>query len=270
MTAAADFRPVYQRELDDLRNQITSGQLAPGDALPSEEELAQHYDISRSSVRGAIRALRDSGLVEVHRPRGTFVRTPPIRTVRAPTERYQWEKNRARLPLAERDQTGTSERESGLEKDELDFHATYERQSASEQVASKLGVEPGTEVLQRIYETRRKTTQAVIGCSRSYLPTRLIESNPDLFDASNEPWPGATSHQLYTVGIEIDTITDSVTTRMPTVDEKSLMRLVDGTPVFEIQKISTSTTGTVVEVSIIVLPGDRAELQYTIQLQRWE
>lgn len=270
MTEGPDFRPVYQRVLDDLRNQIASGQLAPGDALPSEEELAHRYDTSRTSVRGAIRALRDSGLVEVHRPRGTFVRTPPVRTVRAPSERYQWEKDRALQSLSERQQTGISERESGLETDDLDFHAAYERQPASEHIASVLGIEPGDEVLKRTYETRAKKNQALIGCSRSYLPLHLVEGNPELLDESNEPWPGGTPHQLYTVGIEIDTITDSITTRMPTIDEKALMKLVDGVPVFEIQKVSTSTTGTIVEASTIVLPGDRAELQYTIQLQRWE
>ena len=29
------------------------------------------------------------------------------------------------------------------------------------------------------------------------------ESNPDLLDARNEPWPGGTQHELYTVGIEV-------------------------------------------------------------------
>ena len=36
--------------------------------------------------------------------------------------------------------------------------------------------------------------------SVSYIPRFLIESNPELLEERNEPWPGGHQHQLYTVG----------------------------------------------------------------------
>ena len=69
-------RAVFRQLADLLRRQIESGELRPGDPLPSELRLADDYDISRTTVRQAIGQLRSEGLVTVDRPRGTFVRVP--------------------------------------------------------------------------------------------------------------------------------------------------------------------------------------------------
>ena len=69
-------RAVFRQLADLLRDKITSGELSPGEPLPSELRLAQEYGISRTTVRQAIAQLRTEGLVTVDRPRGTFVRVP--------------------------------------------------------------------------------------------------------------------------------------------------------------------------------------------------
>jgi GntR family transcriptional regulator len=55
-----------------LRAQITSGELAPGDRLPSITSLAQQYGVAMTTARKALDALKDEGLV-VTSPMGTFV-----------------------------------------------------------------------------------------------------------------------------------------------------------------------------------------------------
>lgn len=75
-------RAVFRQLADLLRERIKSGELSPGDPLPSELRLAQEYDLSRTTVRQAIGQLRTEGLVTVDRPRGTFVRVPePVELV---------------------------------------------------------------------------------------------------------------------------------------------------------------------------------------------
>lgn len=59
-----------------LRQLITSGQLGPGDRLPSERDLSQTYAVAPMTARAAVRLLREEGLVEVVRGRGVVVRTP--------------------------------------------------------------------------------------------------------------------------------------------------------------------------------------------------
>ncbi len=59
--------------VEQIERQILQGDLRPGQQLPSERELAERFGASRTSVREAIRILREKGLVEVHPGRGTFV-----------------------------------------------------------------------------------------------------------------------------------------------------------------------------------------------------
>ena len=61
-----------------LTTAILSGQLRPGDRLPPERELTQRFQVSRMSVRDALRVLEARGLIEIRLgPRGgPFVRAP--------------------------------------------------------------------------------------------------------------------------------------------------------------------------------------------------
>jgi GntR family transcriptional repressor for pyruvate dehydrogenase complex len=61
-------------QLSDL---ITRGQLKAGDQLPSERELSERFQVSRASVREAIRALESTGLVASRQGEGTYVVAGP-------------------------------------------------------------------------------------------------------------------------------------------------------------------------------------------------
>jgi GntR family transcriptional regulator, transcriptional repressor for pyruvate dehydrogenase complex len=52
---------------------IESGQLAPGDKLPPERTLAETFNVSRNSVREAIRVLSEKGILESRQGAGTYV-----------------------------------------------------------------------------------------------------------------------------------------------------------------------------------------------------
>ena len=65
--------PMYRHIADDLRTQITTGQLRPNAKLPTEGELSDTYEASRNTVREAIRRLTDEGLLESRPGQGTFV-----------------------------------------------------------------------------------------------------------------------------------------------------------------------------------------------------
>ncbi|MFB6549316.1 MULTISPECIES: FadR/GntR family transcriptional regulator [unclassified Streptomyces] len=62
-----------EQVLDDLRGQILAGRLARGTRLPSERDLATHYDVSQPTVREALRALSAMSLVEIRHGSGTYV-----------------------------------------------------------------------------------------------------------------------------------------------------------------------------------------------------
>ena len=66
--------PLYEQLADLLAARIESGELAPGAPLPSESYLQQEHGLSRVTVRAAMRALRERGLVVTLPQRGTYVR----------------------------------------------------------------------------------------------------------------------------------------------------------------------------------------------------
>jgi GntR family transcriptional repressor for pyruvate dehydrogenase complex len=70
--------PAYQILADDLRGQITSGRLRPGDRLPTEPQLCRTTGVSRSTVREALRLLASQNLIVTTRgvAGGSFVVHP--------------------------------------------------------------------------------------------------------------------------------------------------------------------------------------------------
>ena len=74
-------RPRRQRGLvpeivDALATDMREGRLQPGDKLPSESELMNRFEVSRTVVRESISRLQASGLVETRHGVGTFVMAP--------------------------------------------------------------------------------------------------------------------------------------------------------------------------------------------------
>ena len=66
--------PLYVQLAAILREQITSGELAPDAPLPSESYLQQEHGVSRVTVRKAVELLRNEGLVYTLPQRGSYVR----------------------------------------------------------------------------------------------------------------------------------------------------------------------------------------------------
>jgi GntR family transcriptional regulator len=70
--------PAYQRIQGKIRRTIETGGLRPGDAVPSERELARIHDVSLMTARHALASLEHEGAVERRRGVGTFVAAPKI------------------------------------------------------------------------------------------------------------------------------------------------------------------------------------------------
>jgi GntR family transcriptional regulator len=69
----APTEPVYRRVSAYLRQEITSGTLSGGMRLPAERTLADLLQVSRISVRRALRELAEAGLIAPSTSRGWFV-----------------------------------------------------------------------------------------------------------------------------------------------------------------------------------------------------
>ena len=70
--------PVYKRIQSAIRKRIKAAELNPGDAVPSERELAKTHKVSLMTARHALAGLEREGVVERRRGAGTFVAAPKI------------------------------------------------------------------------------------------------------------------------------------------------------------------------------------------------
>jgi len=65
---------VYEQVIDQIRDMIDKGTLKKGDRLPSERNLVEQLQVSRASIREALRALEVIGLIECRQGEGSYIK----------------------------------------------------------------------------------------------------------------------------------------------------------------------------------------------------
>ena len=69
--------PVYLRVLEDLRDQIRGGALAPGARVPSRNGIIARYGVGETAAKHALQVLAAEGLIEARAGSGSYVRRLP-------------------------------------------------------------------------------------------------------------------------------------------------------------------------------------------------
>ncbi len=207
---------------DELRRRIESGRLRPGDLLPSESELVAEYSTTKATARAAIDILRTDGLIVSQHGRGIFVRRFK-RYNRFGTKRH----------LSSQRPTGTSPTQAETEaqdiRRELDLLGV-ETLPAPADIASHLGVEPGTPVVRRRHLISLDGDPAQTADSY-FLADQVGGSRI----ARMEQIPGGVHTELAAVlGTALTSATEVLVARMPTPAEKETLNLLPGTPVVEL------------------------------------
>ncbi|MFI5558987.1 GntR family transcriptional regulator [Amycolatopsis japonica] len=251
-----------------LRAAIREGELQEGATLPTNEVLRERFGAGKNVISAAIQTLKGEGLLTGGRGGPVRVRVTPKHLTRSNTA-YQEEKDLVREPEDVRRRRGSAERDANVDISAVnDDQAVYDVVEPPVDIAKILGLSTGQYVLRRTYLRQYQEGE---GYSRmvSYIPYHLVKDYPPLLDASNEPWPGGTQHQLFTAGIEVGKIIDQVTARMPTDEESELYDIPSKVPVLAIRKLTHDIAGRVVDVGQLLIPGDRALLEYVTELRRW-
>ena len=79
--APDDPRPPSLQIANVLRAAILTRRIAPGERLPSQNDLTERYGVARETVKAALRVLRDERLVVTRQGSGAFVRSQTERPV---------------------------------------------------------------------------------------------------------------------------------------------------------------------------------------------
>lgn len=242
---------LFHRIADDLRAAIASGALAPNAQLPTEPELMDRYGVSRGTVRSALAALSNQGLIVTAGRRGTFVRDRR-QLVYRPQEEFR------PVPASpEMDQFMAARQAEGRKPSQTIDVAIVNPPGP---VATRLELADGEPVVVR--KRVRSLDGEPWNTNDSYFPLRLVDGSEivtpsDIARGANQV--------LAELGYEQVRALDEVHVRMPTPDETHRLALGPGTPVAVHVATGYTEDGKPVRVVVNVLPGDRHVLAWERQ-----
>ncbi|GHG18412.1 GntR family transcriptional regulator [Streptomyces hydrogenans] len=244
--------PRYVQIADEIVEQIRAGVLKPGDLVPSESELVERYGVAGGTIRKAMVEVRASGLVETRHGKGSIVKDrPPVRLRSSDRFRASHRRGGKAAYLAESAQSGATAKVSVL------FIGPME---ASEEIAQRLGVELGAQVLARRRLYFRNGTP--VETASSYLPWDVVKDIPELF--SENPGPGGIYARLEGDGHVFEEFVETLQARPASKAEASELALSPGAPVVHLLRNAVTKAGRVVEVCDTLMAADQFVFEYRI------
>lgn len=247
----------YQEVAKYLRDQILSGELAPGAAVPSESELTERFGHNRRTIQRAIDLLRSEGLVASSQGARTTVRKRPSIFYVATGENF-------------RRRQGTGKPNDIAEAEAQGYRGTnnllaVEEVPAPADVAARLGIPAGEPVIMR-YQVNR-ADGAPMKVMRCYYRLDFAAGTPlaefrlvrggvaNLIEAEDGP-----------IRRRIDRFVEDIELRMPHPEEAEQLAIPPGVPVARIMRTLYDPSGEPLEVLESLLPGDRYLLRYVISV----
>jgi GntR family transcriptional regulator len=248
---------LYRAIAQDLRDQILSGALKPGEQLPTEVELRERYgDVSRNTVRDAIKLLVAQRMVTTKPGAGTFVRRETIEPFVTTLTATMTETG---LGGGEGTRAFSEVKERG--KKPSASIPRVEHVSAPDYIASRLSIPVGAEVITRRQE--RFIDGRPWSIQLTAYPAWLVERGAvDLQSAKDIP-DGAVSYIEQTIDLVQIGHRDRVLVRPSAPEETAFFRLPDDGRVQMVSLVRTAYyadpegVASPFRVTFTVFPADR-------------
>ena len=233
-----DAPPKYAQVVGAIKRRIESGSYPAGSLLPSEHQLGAEFGVSRPTIVKALGELRQDGWIDTQQGKGSFVRGRPAL---AGAERTRPAYEVLELPEAE---------VSGeLVQAGVKLAPLY--------VTALLGLKPG----ERAFVRQRLLTDdgEPVELASAWLPLDLAAgtdlASPDLLNESIR------HHLQMRKKIRLDHAVEQITARHPEGEEAALLRVAPDAPVLSVIVTAYDAASRPVQVSDLVLPGQRHELR---------
>ncbi len=215
-----------------FRRQIESGELQPGDRLPTLREVMQAHEVAQQTASRAYKVLRSEGLTSATTGGGTVVAQQGSNNIAARVRQFA--------------ATGRA-----LTEGESSRILEIGTVGADDTVATRLEIEPGTPV-----HVRRRVVSrggVPVHLSSSYYPAYVIEAVPEL----TEPVSTGGSRELAAqrLGAGQERVLEEVTSRLATDPEKDALGLTGSVIVTQVVRTVFLTDGRTVEVAVKVASG---------------
>lgn len=235
----------------ELRRRIEREELASGQQIPGELDLAERYGVSRQTVRTALAQLQQEGMISEGRGRlGRVVRDQ--RPLWWDLTRFEG-RDRRDDPTTGLDDWAAGVAEQGRTPRQ---EVTVGIVPAPANVAAYLGVEEGDLVVKR--ERVRYVDEVPYQLSTSWFPEQIGRDTP-LMEPRDVAVPGGIMSHIGHPQVRVH---DEIVVRMPTPGEREQLDLPTGTPVGQHVRVGYDKDDRAVRVMITIFPGDRHFLIY--------
>ena len=230
--------PKYAQVVAEIQRRISEGEYAPGTLLPSEHQLVEAFGVSRPTIVKALSSLRQDGWIETQQGRGSFVRGRPAL---AGAQRTRPAENALELPETALDwaaRPGGGQARPGVRDD-----------------AARPGMGAKAFLRQRLLSEDDGTP---VELASIWLPLE-VASGTDL--ASPELLGESIRHHLQArKKLRLDHAVERISARKPAGEEAALLGVAADAPVLNVIVTAYDATSKPVQVTDIVLPGDRHEI----------
>jgi GntR family transcriptional regulator, phosphonate transport system regulatory protein len=228
---------LWRQITDALSAEIEGGNLMPGNALPSESELMNRYDVSRFTVRQAISRLKEQGFVETQQGRGAFVRGPVVQ-----------------YTISERARFASSLKQQGFEV-RNEFLAT-KKLYPDKEIAQILEIGAGKYAWRITALSFANDEPLSLGCI--FHPADRF---PDIVERRRKSADMTVVYAGY--GIENYARQSTwISTRIPTEDEADLLAIDLHDPVIVSQKVDVDAEGVPIEYNETIFSGRKTRLHF--------
>ena len=241
----ASLLPLYYQVERDMRQRIESGVWQAGQQIPSEKELCALYDVSRITIRQAISALVDEGLIVRERGRGSFVRSPVI-------------------TAGARGLTSFSDEMAVLGMRPGGRVVSLRREPAPPEIAAKLQLAAGDPIV--IIRRLRYADEAPIGVQTAYLPSA---SFPGL-EHADLAGQSLYKHLDEQYGVEPAEAHETFSVTAITGDDARLLNVPDGACGFHVERLTYDQKRELFEFVTSIMRGDRYQVQLVLRAGRRE
>jgi GntR family transcriptional regulator len=257
MTPSPAAEHPFKRVANEIRAMILRGELAPGDKIPSENQLADQFEVTRSTVRKGIALLRMEGLVTSHQGKGAFVRERPHVSLRLTGSIY-----RARRATGESNYNAEA-RAQGQRA--LQTVREVAETAAPEKVADRFGIEAGAPVIVRrlLFLVNDAPMQLVDSYDEPSLATGTPLALPKKIKGGAH---AVIENPDGPIRRRIVRFIEDLDIRMPYPHEAELLDIPAGVPVAKVMRTAYDSAGEVLEVQDSVVPCDRHTFRYVIDV----
>lgn len=263
---ATSTDPVYLRVLDDLREQIHGGVLAPGARVPSRNGIIARYGVGETAAKHALQVLATEGLIEARAGSGSYVRRVPAAS-HLEHDRLHFPGSPFGLEDPQREADGEPAgggTEGGVHSSRLSWEHQSERVAAPPHIARLLGLGRGdAAVIRTRYLLSADGTP--VQMATSYEPVELTAQTQVAFPEQG-PFAGrGVIERMKVIGIYVDQVVEDISVRPSLSAEAVALEIPAGAPVLLVGRTHRAGRRTV-EAGEVVIAADRFRLRYRIPI----